>query len=179
MVMLGDLVFVLVWEGPVLVLELVLGLAVLVEVLARIGAGGQGVVWLLVVGMSGCAAVLDNVGAVAAIHEDNTGVIQSCAVELDSSFHQEVIARLSFQDYWDSPGTFVVDAAPLAVAGGEAGEKRIVRLEASAAAAAAQQAFALVWEEVEEVSELLYWDKPCFELWKDRIPVVMEAQAVV
>lgn len=166
MVMLGDLVFVLVWEGPVLVLELVLGLAVLVEVLARIGAGGQGVVWLLVVGMSGCAAVLDNVGAVAAIHEDNTGVIQSCAVELDSSFHQEVIARLSFQDYWDSPGTFVVDAAPLAVAEEEAGEKRIVPLEGSAAAAAAavQQAFALVLEEVAGVSGLLDWEKPCFEL---------------
>lgn len=165
MVMLGDLVFVLVWEGPVLVLELVLGLAVLVEVLARIGAGGQGVVWLLVVGMSGCAAVLDNVGAVAAIHEDNTGVIQSCAVELDSSFHQEVIARLSFQDYWDSPGTFVVDAAPLAVAEEEAGEKRIVPLEGSAAAAAAvQQAFALVLEEVAGGSGLLDWEKPCFEL---------------
>ena len=167
MVMLGDLVFVLVWEGPVLVLELVLGLAVLVEVLARIGAGGQGVVWLLVVGMSGCAAVLDNVGAVAAIHEDNTGVIQSCAVELDSSFHQEVIARLSSQDYWDSPGTFVVDAAPLAVAEEEAGEKRIVPLEGSAAAAAAaavQQAFALVLEEVAGGSGLLNWEKPCFEL---------------
>lgn len=164
MVMLGDLVFVLVWEGPVLVLELVLGLAVLVEVLARIGAGGQGVVWLLVVGMSGCAAVLDNVGAVAAIHEDNTGVIQSCAVELDSSFHQEVIARLSFQDYWDSPGTFVVDAAPLAVAEEEAGEKRIVPLEGSAAAAAVQQAFALVLEEVAGGSGLLNWEKPCFEL---------------
>ena len=159
--------FVLVWEGPVLVLELVLGLAVLVEVLARIGAGGQGVVWLLVVGMSGCAAVLDNVGAVAAIHEDNTGVIQSCAVELDSSFHQEVIARLSSQDYWDSPGTFVVDAAPLAVAEEEAGEKRIVPLEGSAAAAAAaavQQAFALVLEEVAGGSGLLNWEKPCFEL---------------
>ena len=136
-------------------------------------------VWLLVVDMSGCVAVLDNVEAVAAIHGGDTGVVQSCAVELDSSFHQGGVVRLGFQDYWDSPGTFVVDAAPLAVAGGEAGEKRIVRLEASAAAAAAQQAFALVWEEVEEVSELLYWEKPCFELWKDRIPVVMEAQAVV
>lgn len=146
-------------------LALVLGLAVLVGVLARIGADGQRVVWLLVVGMSGCAAVLDNVGAVAAIHEDNTGVIQSCAVELDSSFHQEVIARLSFQDYWDSPGTFVVDAAPLAVAEEEAGEKRIVPLEGSAAAAAAvQQAFALVLEEVAGGSGLLDWEKPCFEL---------------
>lgn len=38
MVMLGDLV--LVWEGAVLVRELVLGLVVLEEVLARIGAGG-------------------------------------------------------------------------------------------------------------------------------------------
>ena len=174
--MLGDLGS-LVWEGPALVRELVLGLVVLVEALARIGAGGRGVVWLLVV--DGFAAVLDNVEAVAAIHEDDTGAVQSCAVELDSSFHQAVIARLEPQDYWDSPGTFVVDAAPLAVAGGEAGEKRIVRLEASATAVAAQQAFVLVWEEVEEVSELLYWEKPCFELWKDRILVVMEAQAVV
>ena len=154
---------VLVWEGPVLVLELVLGLAVLVEVLARIGAGGQGVVWLLVVGMPGCAVVLDNVEAVASIHGDDTGAVQSCAVGLDSSFHQKVIARLDSQNYWDSPGTFVVDAAPLAVAEEEAGEKRIVPLEGSAAAAV-QQAFALVLEEVAGVSGLLDWGTPCFEL---------------
>ena len=164
-----------------LVRELALGLVVL-EVLARIGAGGQGVVWLLVVDMSGYAAVLDNVEAVAAIHGGDTGVVQSCAVELDSSFHQWGVVRLGFQDYWDSPGTFVVDAAPLAVAGEEAGESCIVPLEASAAvaaAAAAQQAFALVWEEVAGGSGLLDWKKPCFGLWKDRIPVVMEAPAVV
>lgn len=138
-------------------------------------------VWLLVVDMSGCVAVLDNVEAVAAIHGGDTGVVQSCAVELDSSFHQGGVVRLGFQDYWDSPGTFVVDAAPLAVAGEEAGESCIVPLEASAAvaAAAAQQAFSLVWEEVAGVSGLLDWKKPCFGLWKDRIPVVMEAPAVV
>lgn len=173
-----------VWEGPELGLELVLGLGlvVLVEVLARIGAGARDVVWLLVVGMAG-SAVLDSVEAVAAIHEDDTVAVQSYVVELDSSPHQVVIARLEFQDYWDSPGvnrTFVVVAVPLAVAGGEAEENCIVPLEVSAvAAAAAQPAFVLAWEEAVVVLGLLDWERTCSGLQMDRIPVVMEAQVVV